>query len=252
MEISIDELLKGQSTIIRGKEYNDTKSYVMPFLEKFSDYTEDFRARVVAPSQLSVSVDGTVNQVYTRVLVEAVAPITHDLAEVIGMVYALDTRYPVVKFFKCIKDNMEGGQLYIDNVANIAYSDIAPESPIDYTQLNRLADKEIKTLDWMDSLKTKDFDCSNDNVNKSLGQWIRFALNIERKTDYGLVKIGHQDIVSGYKYLFEDEDSPHYKSLGGHREYFDIFSAMSDVVYNGRDIINIPEKTVLLKQILSI
>lgn len=252
MEISIDKLLEGRSTIIKGKEYNDTKSYILPFVEKFSSYTDDFRAKVISPSQLSVSVDGTVDQVYNRVMIEAVSPITHDLAEVIGMVYALDVRYPVAKFFKGIKDNMEGGQLYIDNTSNIVYSDIVPETPIDYTPLNRLSDKKIDTMDWMDTLKTKDFNCSNDNINYSLGQWIRFALNIERKTDYGMIKIGYQDIVSGYKYLFEDEDSLYYKNLGGHREYYDIYSAMSNVVYNGRDIFNIPEKTILLKQILSI
>lgn len=65
-------------------------------------------------------------------------------------------------------------------------------------------------------------------------------------------KIGYADIVSGYKYLFETRDSNYYKGLGVHTDYLNIFSAMSDVIYNGKDIVNIPEKTVLLKQILSI
>ena len=252
MEIEMEDLLEGQSTIIRGKEFNETKAYVQPFIDRFKSETDDFRIRVISPSQLSVSADGTVNQVYNRVLIEAVIPTAFDIADVVGMTYALDVRYPVVKFFKGVKDNLEGGQLYIDNTNNIVYGDITPDTPIDYSILDRLIAKEVKTNEWMESLKTKDFDASNDNVNYTLGQWVRFALNIERSTDYGTIKIGYADIVSGYKYLFETRDSNYYKGLGVHTDYLNIFSAMSDVIYNSKDIVNIPEKTVLLKQILSI
>lgn len=250
MEISLKELMEGQSTVIRGKEFFETKAYVQPFIDRFSNDTDDFRVRVVAPNQLSISEGGVINQVYNKVLVEAVSPITHDLAEVCGMTYALDVRYPVIKFFKGIKDNMESGHLFIDKSQNIVTDDIIPGEAVNFTKLDALIAQPVNTQEWMEELKRKDFDASNDHVNFSLGQWVRFAININKTTEHGIIKIAYADIVSGYKWVFEDQNSPFYKGLGGHTEYYTIYSAMSSAIYNSRDLVNIPDKTLLLKQIL--
>lgn len=42
MEISVAELLKGKPTIIKNKEFFQTKTYVEPFVEKMSALTTDF------------------------------------------------------------------------------------------------------------------------------------------------------------------------------------------------------------------
>ena len=43
MKINIEDLLKGKATIIKDREYLPTKSYVEPFLERMSKFTNDFR-----------------------------------------------------------------------------------------------------------------------------------------------------------------------------------------------------------------
>ena len=57
MEITVQELLQGKPTIIKNKEFFQTRNYVEPFLEKMSKITEDFRVQVRTPDQITVSKD---------------------------------------------------------------------------------------------------------------------------------------------------------------------------------------------------
>ena len=92
MDISIEQLLKGKPTIIKGKNYLGTAGYVEPFLERMSKITEDFRVHVQLPDQITRTVDGEINEddiTYNRVYIEAVMPddlCFQNFDRVIGMV----------------------------------------------------------------------------------------------------------------------------------------------------------------------
>lgn len=66
MEITIELLLKGKSTIIKDKEFLATSDYVKPFLDEMKKFTNNFVVNVVLPDQLTVtnkSEDLTFNKV---------------------------------------------------------------------------------------------------------------------------------------------------------------------------------------------
>lgn len=71
--ITIEELLKGNATLIKNKEYFSTKVYIEPFLEKMSKFTDDFRIEVRKADQLSTQ-NNKEDIIYNRVLVQAVLP----------------------------------------------------------------------------------------------------------------------------------------------------------------------------------
>lgn len=77
MELSINELLKGKATIIKGKEYFSTEVYVTPFLERMSKFTSDFRVQAKLPDQISITKKEDLNledTVFNRVWIQAVMP----------------------------------------------------------------------------------------------------------------------------------------------------------------------------------
>lgn len=66
MEITIEKLLEGKSTVIKDKEYLSTADYVVPFLEIMSKFTKDFYCKVEIPKQLTIT-DRKQDITYNRV-----------------------------------------------------------------------------------------------------------------------------------------------------------------------------------------
>ena len=66
MEITIEKLLEGKSTVIKDKEYLATAEYVTPFLEVMNNFTKDFYCKVEMPKQLTVT-DKKQDITYNRV-----------------------------------------------------------------------------------------------------------------------------------------------------------------------------------------
>lgn len=213
--------------------------------------TDDFTIKVIEPSQVTINPDGTTDAAYNKVSIEAVVPDGLDYSEVIGMTYALDVRKPMVKFFRCLKSNTYE-HLVIDNDNFITNQTLDPESNIDYRPLDRLLEADFHMEDFISAIKGIDFHATNANVNFKLGQWIRFAINFSLGFEYGKVKIATNDIISGYKQLFEDSNSDFFRSLGAHHNYMDIYQSFASVIYDSKDIVNVVDKTRLLKDILSL
>ena len=102
MEITINGLLKGKSTIIKNKEFYPTKTYVEPFLNRLAPLTTDFRISVKLPDQMTLTKD-TADLTFNRVLIQAVLPEKHTIenyAEVIGFIYGIDVKKPIVKLYR--------------------------------------------------------------------------------------------------------------------------------------------------------
>ena len=66
MEITIERLLQGKSTVIKGNEYLATAEYVLPFLEIMKKFTKDFYCKVEIPKQLTLT-DKKEDITYNRV-----------------------------------------------------------------------------------------------------------------------------------------------------------------------------------------
>lgn len=249
--MELKELLLGQKTRIRSNDYFSTEAYVTPFIERMSKYTDQFIYEAVPASQVSVNPDGSENMIYNKVHVEAILPGGEEISESMGFTYALDARKPVVRFYKAWKRNDTGCLLLNDD--NFIHSqDLEPETTINYKAVEQLLEKQLD-YSWIEKIQQTSWKATNDEVNYRLGQWIRFAINFFINSEYGKVKIATNDIVNGYKKLFETSSSNFFKSLGTDCINYEMLSAFSTVLYeNKKDPVNLIVKTRLLNSILSL
>jgi hypothetical protein len=257
MEITIDELLKGKATKIKEKAFYQTEAYVTPFLDRMQKITNDFKVKVELPDQITVTQKDDVDFddiTYNRVWIQGVLPQEYDIEnhqDVIGMVYGLDVRKPIVKFYR-------GGlnraccNLCVFNPSFLSCQDIYPEAPIDYVPVDDLIRKASELKQWLNTLHSTTFERSEQNINESLGLWVRRCLSVVYSNGFGKVKLAVSTAVDAYKLLFEDGESPYYVHQGEHTDMFNVYNAFTDIISNDKDkdIINKAEKCLLLKKIL--
>ena len=66
MEITIDKLLEGKSTIIKDRQYLPTADYVNPFFDQMSKFTDNFVVNVQLPTQMTTT-EGNEDITFNRV-----------------------------------------------------------------------------------------------------------------------------------------------------------------------------------------
>lgn len=261
-EITLNELLKGKATRIKNKEYFPTAAYVSPFLERVQKLTSDFRVQIQLPNQVTYTNEGELNTediTYNRVLVEAILPDEYKFNDdphraVLGMVYGIDVRKPVVKFFKG-KERMSCTNLCVFSPDLLSCQSLEPETAIDYKSLERIIEQTDDTNVWLKKLIETSFDCRNQNINESLGRWIRNCINMSFNSGYGKAKLAVSTPVDAYKSLFEDSDNEYYAGVdSGDISMYQVYNAFTQVLTDGmkKDPFNIFEKTLLLKDILTL
>lgn len=261
MELQLNELLAGKATRIKNREYYPTAAYVEPFLERLNRLTNEFRINAVTPSQITYTGDenlSTVDITYNRVTIEAILPNTFKVnddehKEVIGMVYALDVRKPVVKFFhareRCVCTNM-----CVFNPNLLACQDLESETAIDFKPLDRIIEQTDDTIAHLKKLIEMEFECSEYNINESLGKWIRNCINYSYDNHYGKVKIACSTPIDAYKSLFEKEDSDYFFGNESTISMYNVYNAFTQMITDSRnkDSFNVFEKTLLVSYILGV
>ena len=261
MEIKLNELLAGRATRIKNKEYFPTSAYVEPFLERVQRITKEVRIQVQLPKQITYTASGDINTediTYNRVLIEAILPDQYKFnddvhKDVLGMVYGIDVRKPVVKFFKG-KERSACTNLCVFSPQMLSCQDLEPETAVDFKPLERIIEQTDDTAVWLKKLIETEFDCSEHNVNESLGRWIRNCINYSFNNHYQPVKIACSTPIDAYKALFEKEDNDYYVGLDNNVNMYQVYNAFTQVLTDGmqKDPFNIFEKTLLLKDILDI
>ena len=262
MEITLNELLAGKATRIKSKEYYSTAAYVEPFLERAQKLTKEFRVQVQLPNQVTYTAAGDINTediTYNRVLIEAILPDEYKFNDdphraVLGMVYGIDVRKPVVKFFKG-QERMSCTNLCVFSPELLSCQDLEAETAVDYKPFERIIEQTDDTATWMNKLISTDFNCSTQNVNESLGRWIRNCIGLSFDNHYGKAKLAVSTPIDAYKSLFEKEDSEYYAGINsGMVSMYQVYNAFTQVLTDGmkKDPFNIFEKTLLLKDILDI
>lgn len=256
MEVTLNQLLEGKATRIKNKDYAPTRSYVEPFLERMSKITNDFRVQVKLPDQVTcTSGEGERHDdiTYNRVLIQAVLPNKFDNhQEVIGMVYGLDVRKPLIKIYRgaincactnlCIFDPSFLNVQFIEQGKGISYK------PVEY-----LMERESDIQLMLETLHNTEWNGSVQNIESNLGRWIRSALLSEYENGYGKIKLGTDIVIKAYSSMFVDQESPYYIGEGNNVDMFTVYNAFTELISNdnGKDIMNKCEKTILLRQILN-
>jgi len=253
MELEISKLLQGKATRIKDKQFYPTAAYVEPFLERMQKYTNEFIINVKLPDQIT-NIDDVEDITYNRVWIQAVLPNQYSIEnhqKVFGMVYGIDTRKPVVKFYSGGL-NMACTNLCIFNPDMLDVQELQPETAINFKPLNRIAEQTDDIVSWLTKLTQTELDCSERNINETLGMWIRNCMYNSYDSGFGKVKLATSTAIDAYKLLFEDDESPYFVQENQDTNMFNVYNAFTQVITDNRkkEIINNCEKTLLLKDIL--
>lgn len=255
MELELNELLRGRATTIKNKEYFPTAAYVEPFLERMQKYTNDFRVQVKLPDQLALEEDNPIN-IYNRVVVQAVLPeelVVENHSQVVGMVYGLDVRKPVVKFYSGALDRV-CTNLCVFSPDQLACAALEPETAVNYKPVNNIMDSIEKTIEFINKLKNTPFDCSYKNTSEKLGDWIKRCTECPSYDNgFGKVKIARTVPVEAYDLLFTNKESRYFVTTPM-TDMYNVYGAFTQIFTDGmkRDLMNVCEKTLLVKQILDV
>ena len=253
MEITIDELLQGKATRIKKNEYFPTRAYVEPFLERVSKVTDKFIIKVETPEQITTQ-EHIEDITYNRVWIQGILPddyIIDNHQEVLGMVMGLDVRKPIAKFYRGGL-NMACCNLCVFNPTFLECQEIFPEAALDYSPVNRLIEKSSELKQWLIDLHSQSLRYDDNDINTSLGMWVRRCLSSAFSNGFGKVKLAVSTAVDAYKLLYVNQESDYYVYPGEDTDLFNVYNAFTDIISNDKDkdIMNKAEKCLLLKDIL--
>jgi len=252
MEITLDELLKGKSTLIKNKEFFPTRNYVEPFLERMSPLTSDFRFQVKVPDQVTMSKD-MADITYNRVLIQAVLPKKfsidrHD--EVVGFLYGIDVKKPIVKIYRGYL-NQACTNLTVFNPEWLNTQELVPGDPINYSPIKSLLEATNNFAVKLEALK--DTYISRNDRKLYLGEWVDHSLREYEDYGFGKVKIAVSTPIDAYKQLFIDSESSYFIPEGIDPSLYDVYNAFTQIITDDKkDILNKPEKTLLIGRLLGI
>ncbi len=255
MDVSISELLQGKPTIIKNKEFYQTKNYVEPFIERMSAITSDFRIQVKMPEQMTYSKDAQ-DLTYNRVLIQAVLPKEHSIDnhdEVIGFLYGIDVKRPVVKIYRGYL-NQACTNLTVFNPQWIDVQELIPGDPINYNSVKMLMEQTNDFAVTMKRMKETIIDRSNIEKQEALlGHWIHNTIMDHQDYGFGKVKIAVSTPVDAYKQLFIDQDSEYYIPEGLDPSLFDVYNSFTQIVTDDKkDLMNKFEKTMIINRLLGV
>lgn len=253
MDLTIQELYKGKSTLIKNKEFFPTKTYVEPFIERMTAFTDDFRIQVKLPEQMTFNKDAT-DLTYNRVLIQAVLPQKYNIdnhEEVIGFLYGIDVKKPVVKIYRGYL-NQACTNLCVFNPSWLNVQDLLPGDPIDFKPIQSLMEHTNDFAVNLEKLKSTYID--RNLRTQYLGEWVDYSLREYQDYGFGKVKIAVSTPIDAYKQLFIDSESDYFIPEGINPSMYDVYNSFTQIVTDGmkKDILNTFEKTILINRILKI
>lgn len=255
MELTTEQLFKGKATRIKEKEYFTTEAYVTPFMERVSKLTNNFIINAKPADQISLTKEGEVNfddVIYNRVWIQGVLPEEYawdNHKRVISMIYALDTRKPLVKFYVGAL-NMACLNLCVFNPEMLNVAELEPESAINYSFLRNALSLTDETASMLKQLSNMEF--KRDAIFDDLGHWVDNCINAKINTGFGTVKLAESAPIDVYKDLFYDEKSKYY-TTDDRVDGFTVYNAFTDLItQDKKDLVNKFEKTLLIKDIMGV
>lgn len=249
----LDIVLQGKPTCIKNKTYLSARQYIQPFVDRLTPLGAEFKC-YVRPSEQSSITDGTIDTVYNRVCIQAILPTTYYqrgvYQKVICMVYALDSKIPVAKFY--IGDiNIQQGTIIVTNSNQIRMQKIEPDTALDYSCIQRL----LELTDDIHALMEPNLSLPIDRQDLFglLGLWVDKTLDCVYSSEYGKVKIANSVPLDAYKSILKDKDSDWYVPSTHGIHMRDIYNCLLHLIQkDDKDIVNQFEKTMLINNILGL
>ena len=255
MEVNFEQLLAGKATRIKEKEYFTTEAYVTPFIERMQNMTDNFIINVKPADQISLTKEGEINfddVIYNRVWIQAVMPDEYawdNHKRVISMIYALDTRKPVVKFYTGAL-NMACLNLCVFNPEMLSVAELEPESAINYNFLRNMLSVTDDIRCKLETLSSMEF--KRDTIYDNLGRWVDNCITSKFNNGFGNVKLAESTPIEVYKDLFYNEKSKYY-TTDDKVDGFTVYNAFTELITEDKkDLTNKFEKTLLISDIMGI
>lgn len=255
MELTVEQLLQGKATRIKEKEYFTTEAYVTPFMEKMSKLTNNFIINAKPADQISLTKDGEVNFddiIYNRVWIQGVLPdefAWDNHKRVVSMIYALDTRKPLVKFYVGAL-NMACLNLCVFKPDMLNVSELEPEAAINYSFLRNALSQTDETRVTLEKLSNMEF--KKNDMFTDLGHWVDNCIRAKFNSGFGTVKLAESSPIDVYKDLFYNEKSKYY-TTDDRVDGFTVYNAYTELItQDKKDLVNKFEKTLLIKDVLGI
>lgn len=238
---------QGKSTLIKNIQYLSAKDYIQPFVDRLKPLNPTFRCNVKIADQLVVT-NNTPEIVYNRVHIQAILPeeyyYKNECRKVVGMIYGLDVKKPVAKFY--IGDIDDKNNLIVFDENCIKYQDIEDSTALNYSCIKELLEYVDTNAVMMSQIDNVYYDL--DNIQNDLGGWIDYILSAVYPSDYGIVKLATSLPITAYKWITKNKDSDYY--CDKNPKFSTIYKAMLQVITDENDIMNTFEKTILIKRML--
>lgn len=242
-------LEQGKSVLIKNTQFLSAKDYIQPFVDRMDVLNATYRCNVKISDQISIT-DGAQNIVYTRVHVQAILPEDYynnnNHRKVVGMIYGLDTKKPVAKFY--IGDIDDKRNLIAFNTEAIRMQELEDSTPIDYSCIQELLELTDNNSAMMKQIENVIY--PKDALSEMLGNWVDYTLGAVYPTDYGVVKLATSTPINAYKSLVKDKNSDYYCETNP--SLLKIYKACLQILTDENDIINSFEKTVLINRMLQL
>lgn len=256
IELKLDDIYRGKATMIKDKKYFTTQQYIEPFVDRVDKLCQgNFIVKAQPANQISLTPNGDINMedvVFNRVWVQGVLPeeLGYDNhQQSINMLYALDTRKPLVKIFKNAL-NMACLNMCVFNPDFINVQDLEPEAAVDYNPVKYILSLADDTKVKLEEISKISID--PDDLKIAMGRWIDNCIKRKYTSTYGTIKISETMPIEVYKNILLDPKSPYYRKdqvIDG----FTIYNAFTDLITNdkGKDIVNKFEKILMVEGIMT-
>lgn len=260
MDITLEQLMRGKATKIKDKEFYPTKAYIEPFLERVDRISGvTYKCHAELPKQITLTKAEDINSIeditYNRVWIEAVLPENymednHD--RVIGMVYGIDTRIPICKFYRG-GENRACTNLCVFDPSDLSVQPIEPSKAINFNSLNIIMERTSTIKVFLDKLHNTNVNCSTESMESMLGMWINNSIEMDFNNGISKASISAASVISAFKLLFKTKKSSYYVGNSPQTSMFNIYNAFTEILtHKDKDIMNKAEKCLLIKNILNI
>lgn len=255
IELKLDDLYRGKATMIKDNKYFTTQQYIEPFIDRVDKMCQgNFIIKAQPANQISLTPQGDVNMediVFNRVWVQGILPgefAYENHQQSINMLYALDTRKPLVKIFKNTL-NMACLNMCVFNPEFINIQELNPQAAVDYNFVDFVMKLVDDTKVRLEALAKMSFD--PEDLKVKLGHWIDRCIKSKYINNFGTIKLSETLPIEVYKQLLLEEKSPYF-AKEGIVDGFQVYNAFTDIITNdkGKDIVNKFEKIYMISNLL--
>ena len=255
IDLKLDEIYRGKATMIKDNKYFSTQQYVEPFIDRVDKMCQgNFIIKAQPANQISLTPQGDVNMediVFNRVWVQGILPGEYayeNHQQSINMLYALDTRKPLVKIFKNTL-NMACLNMCVFNPEHINIQEIVPATAVDYNFVDYVMKLVDDTKVRLEELAKLSLD--PDALKEKMGYWIDKCIKTKYTSNFGTIKLPETLPIEVYKSVVLDAKSSYF-AKNGLVDGFTLYNAFTDLITNdkGKDIVNKFEKILLINNLL--